>query len=35
MRAYDFDGDSKSEHRTSAESMTTVKGPPSGAVRVS
>lgn len=31
MRAYDLDGDSRSEHRTSAASMTTVKGP-SGAV---
>ena len=31
MRAYDLDGDSRSEHRTSAESMTIVKGP-SGAV---
>ena len=34
MRAYAFDGDSRSEHRTSAESMTTVRGPSSGAVRV-
>jgi hypothetical protein len=32
MRAYDLDGDSRSAHRTSAESMMTVKGP-SGAVR--
>lgn len=32
MRAYDLEGDSRSEHRTSAESMTTVNGRPSGAV---
>jgi len=27
MRAYDLDGESRSAHRTSAESMITVKGP--------
>lgn len=27
MRAYDLDGDSRSAHRTSAESMMTVSGP--------
>jgi hypothetical protein len=31
MRAYDFDGDSRSAHRTSAASMMTVNGP-SGAI---
>jgi len=31
MRAYDLDGASRSAHRTSAASMTTVRGP-SGAI---
>jgi hypothetical protein len=33
MRVYDLDADSRSAHRTSAESMTTVNGP-SGAVKI-
>jgi len=35
MRAYDLDGESRSAQRTSAESMTTVKGPSGAAIRES
>lgn len=33
MRVYDLDGDSRSAHRTSAESIMTVNGPSGAAVR--